>query len=342
MRRGDGVGAGAHCRTQRTHKRDRRRLLRRSVALCRTEGPGGRQRRDPRAVARGPCHHQGEYRRRRTGDTKRPARVRRSHRAGPFSGDAQPARRRCDHCGAHQYSGALDARDHGQPAARPNPQSLERRGLARWIVRWSVGCRGDGVRADTPRERHRRVAALPRVRVRAGDGEADARAGARVQPECVGRARPSRPAQFRPGRDLPRGAGRAARDAGARRRRSARSVVGAGPLRRTRARSSHKGGGHERGARLSNRSADPRRHRAGGGRAERCGLRGGARGDPVDHEARAGVVRRARKRDRLLPGPGRARARQRINPDHLRALPAHWGASRFRPDTARPSPIAPR
>ena len=106
-----------------------------------------------------------------------------------------------------------------------------------------------------------------------------------------------------------------------------------------------RGCGDHRDARLSHPSADSRRHRPRGGDARRCRLRGGARGDSVDHEAGAGVVRRAGERDRPLSRPVRARARQRDHPDRLRALPADRRArrpGRISPGHRRPGRHDPR
>ena len=221
VHRSSRVGARSDRRAQRAPQRDRHRLLRGGVARRRAPGSGGRQGGCARAVARRPGHHQGERGRRRAAHHQRLARVRGPHRPGPLSGGAQPPRRRRGHRGAHQYPGALDAGDDGQPAAWQDSQSVGRRGVAGRVLGRGVGRGGDGVRTHPPRQRHRRVAALSRLRVRGGDGEADLRAGARVQPERVRRARPARAAHLRTGRGLPRGAGRAARNPGAVGRRPA-------------------------------------------------------------------------------------------------------------------------
>ena len=229
MRRGDGVGARAHRRAQRAHQRDRRRPLGRGVEGRRAQGSGGGRRRAARTPARGPGHRQGERRRRRTAHHERAARVRGSRRSGPLSGSAQPARCRRGHRGPHQHSRALDARNHRQPVARPDLQSVGRGGVSGRLFRRGVGGHRDGVRPDPSRKRHRRLAAVPVVRVRGCHGEADLRASARVQPERIGRAGSAGTAHLRAGRDLPRSARRAAGNAGAGRRRPARSVVGTGP-----------------------------------------------------------------------------------------------------------------
>ena len=163
---GHGVGAGPHRGAQRSRQRDRRRMRRRSVACGRTQGPGGRPRRNARTAARRAGHHQGERRCRGTGHHERLARIRESHRAGSLSGGAQPARWRGAIIVGRTNTPELSMRGTTvNPLRGPDPQSVGRRCLAGRIVRRSRGRLRDGLRACSPRQRHRRIAAAsPRSR----------------------------------------------------------------------------------------------------------------------------------------------------------------------------------
>ena len=197
VRRGDSVAvAGPHRSAQRAHQRDRRRLFRGGVARRRTEGLRSPRRRDPRAAARSPSHHQGEHRRRRTGDPRTACRptltllppdhspvVRNLLDAGAIivgrtntpelSMRATTGQTRC--ADAPSILGTLTRRRAGLPAGR------------RPLLRWGSG------RFTTATISAARCA-FPSFACGLATVEADPRAGARVQSECHGRAWPSRPA----------------------------------------------------------------------------------------------------------------------------------------------------
>ena len=142
-------------------------------------------------------------------------------------------------------------------------ESLGPRGEpGRLVGRRQRGRRG-GLRPDPPWQRHRRLAALPVLRLRALHRQADQQPDPRLQPVADRRARHAGAADVGAGRHVPRGVRRAPGDPGHGRGRPARSLVGAGAVRRPAAAAADQGRLHERGARLS----DPSRDRAAAGRA---------------------------------------------------------------------------
>ena len=156
----------------------------------------------------------------------------------------------------------------------------------------------------------------------AGHGEADARPHPRLQSVGHGRARHARPAHVGAGRDLPRGARRAAGHAGDGRARRPRSLVGAGAVRRRappapiRVAVTRNAHGYPMHPDIG-RALEQRGRLAGRG-----GLRGGGGRAAAHHRARARLVLRGRRRDEGDAVPAGAAARQPDHPGHLRLVRA--------------------
>ena len=138
---------------------------------------------------------------RRASDDQRVARARQPDRPRGCAAGAQSEDGWRHHRRPHQHAGSLDARDDGEPAARPYVQSMAPGRLARRLVRRRRRRRRGRVRPYPSRQRHRRVAPVSRVRERRGDDQIDAGPCARVQPVGDRRAWARRDAHVRAGRD---------------------------------------------------------------------------------------------------------------------------------------------
>ena len=189
------------------------------------------RRRSDRTAAWRAGHDQGERGSEGVRDAQRRRRLQGRDRAGRCTRGPKPPSGRGHHHRAHQHAGVLLPRDHGERAARPHLQSLERHRLGRRLL----GRRGrggdDGLWPDRARQRHRRLAPLPGLRLRRGHGEARAGPGAGLQSLGRRRARNAGAGDVRAGRDLPRGPRRTPGHALARRLRPARSLAGVHAVR---------------------------------------------------------------------------------------------------------------
>ena len=294
-------------------------------------------------IARGPRHHQGEYRCRRAGDTERPAHLRRCHRAGSFPGDAQPARRRRHRRRAHQHARAFHARE-----TTDNP--LRGRTLNPWDEETSPGGSSGGASA---------AAAMGFGPIHHGN---DIGGSLRFPSFACGLAtvKPTlgRVPAYNPSAAAERGLlaqlmsvqgaiCREVRDV-----RLATRALAAGdprdpwwvpvpfdgpaldpPIKVAVTTETHDYPINPQIVAGIERAADVLSD--AGYAVERVG-------DAVDHGGRAGVVRRARQRDRPLPGP-EPRASTAAKPCRPSSrTTSAWGTLSMRPDTARPSPLAPR
>ena len=178
-RRGRGQRGGSHARHQRQDQCGRGRSRRRRTARGRGARQGDERRRSDRAAARRAGHDQGERGSEGVRDAQRRRRLQGRDRAGRCTRGAKPPPGRGHRHRAHQHAGILLPRDHGERATRPHLQSLEHHRLGRRLL----GRRGrggdDGLWPDRARQRHRRLAPLPGLRLRRGHGEARVSAGCR-------------------------------------------------------------------------------------------------------------------------------------------------------------------